>query len=212
MSASLDGLGPDRIETVSERLETARRGSVNELGELLEACRAYLLLVATKDLSPNLRAKGVLPIWSKRPFWPLTRVSGNSEGKPKRSFWLGCARSWRDGFPNSAAAISGTAKRHVVRESPPRSHPTRAAEAFRVADHSPSPSWAAIEREEAQAVADALRRLPPDYVRVIVLVHWEHRTFNQAAEEMDRSVEAVRRLWTRAVERLAASSQAKHER
>jgi RNA polymerase sigma-70 factor, ECF subfamily len=203
MSASLGGLGPDRIETVSERLETACRGSVNEVGGLLEACRAYLLLVAKKDLSPNLRAKGGASDLVQETFLAAHQRFRQFRGKTEAELlaWLRSILAGR--LSEFSRRYFRTAKRHVARESPPRSHPTRAAEALRVADHSPSPSWAAIEREEAQAVADALERLPPDYVRVILLVHWEHRTFNQAAEEMDRSVEAVRRLWTRAVERLA---------
>lgn len=203
MSASFDGLGPYRIETVSERLEAARRGSVDELGELLEACRAYLLLVAKKDLSPNLRAKGGASDLVQETFLAAHQNFRQFRGKTEAELlaWLRSILAGR--LSEFSRRYFRTTKRHVGRESSPATHPARAAEAFRVADHSPSPSWAAIEREEAQAVAAALRRLPPDYVRVILLVHWEHRTFNQAAEEMGRSVEAVRRLWTRAVERLA---------
>ncbi len=55
----------------------------------------------------------------------------------------------------------------------------------------------AVSREEAQAVDDALARLPPDYVEVIELIHRDHYSFSQAAEAMGRSDDAVRRLWTR---------------
>ena len=212
MSASTSGLGPYRVETVSERLEAARRGSGEELGELLEACRAYLLLVARKDLSPNLRAKGGASDLVQETFLAAHQKFRQFRGKTEAELlaWLRSILVGR--LSEFSRRFFGTTKRHVVRESAAQNGARPAGEAFHVADPAPSPSWAAIKREEAQAVADALQRLPPDYVRVILLVHWEHRTFNQAAEEMGRSVEAVRRLWTRAVERLAPSSQANHER
>ena len=103
-----------------------------------------------------------------------------------------------------------TAKRKLAREVPlDGSQQVRAANARLVADDLPSPSWVAVSREEAQAVDDALERLPPDYVEVIELIHRDHYSFGEAAEAMGRSVDAVRRLWTRAVERLTREIEAK---
>jgi RNA polymerase sigma factor (sigma-70 family) len=103
-----------------------------------------------------------------------------------------------------------TAKRKLAREVPlDGSQMVRAADGLLVADHLPSPSCTAVAREEANAVDDALARLPPDYFEVIVLIHRDQYSFSQAAEAMGRSVDAVRRLWTRAVERLTREIEAK---
>src|SRR5262249_28239413 len=42
---------------LSNWLKSARSGSTNGLGQVLESCRQYLLLVANKELDPDLRAK-----------------------------------------------------------------------------------------------------------------------------------------------------------
>jgi RNA polymerase sigma-70 factor (ECF subfamily) len=39
-------------------LPAARAGSREALGEVLEACRGYLLLLAQEELDPALQAKG----------------------------------------------------------------------------------------------------------------------------------------------------------
>jgi RNA polymerase sigma-70 factor (ECF subfamily) len=39
-------------------LAAARAGSKEALGEALEACRGYLLLVANRELDPDIQAKG----------------------------------------------------------------------------------------------------------------------------------------------------------
>src|SRR5436309_13462494 len=43
---------------MANRLVEARAGSDEALGQVLEACRGYLLLIAQQELDPELRAKG----------------------------------------------------------------------------------------------------------------------------------------------------------
>jgi RNA polymerase sigma-70 factor (ECF subfamily) len=66
----------------------------------------------------------------------------------------------------------------------------------------PTPSDEAIEREEDEALQRALSRLPEDYRRVILLRHHEGRSLEEIGQLMQRSAEAVRKLWARAIERL----------
>jgi RNA polymerase sigma-70 factor (ECF subfamily) len=66
----------------------------------------------------------------------------------------------------------------------------------------PSPEETAVAAEEAEAVRQAVSRLPEDYHRVIVLRHEQSRSFDDIAQEMGRTVQAARKLWFRAVERL----------
>ncbi len=148
---SLGGLGPYRIETVSERLEAARCGSVDELGELLEACRAYLLLVAKKTLSPNLRAKGGDFRSGAR---DLSRRSPEFQAIPREN---------RSGAVSLAASILAgrlsefsrryfrTTKRHVGCESP--------REAFRRV-RPKRLAWPTIRRRRVGLRSNAKRHRP----------------------------------------------------
>jgi DNA-directed RNA polymerase specialized sigma24 family protein len=61
-----------------------------------------------------------------------------------------------------------------------------------------------VRRELGVRIADALARLKADDREVIVLRSLEERGWAQVAAAMDRSEEAVRALWGRAIQRLGA--------
>jgi RNA polymerase sigma factor (sigma-70 family) len=65
-----------------------------------------------------------------------------------------------------------------------------------------TPSVEMMRAEETEALQVALQRLPEDYRRVIQLRYREERSFEAIAELMQRSQNAVRKLWSRAIERL----------
>jgi RNA polymerase sigma-70 factor (ECF subfamily) len=62
-----------------------------------------------------------------------------------------------------------------------------------------SPSAQASRREQAALLADALTRLRPEYREVFILRHLDRVPIDEIAARMDRSPNAVRMLWTRAV-------------
>ena len=96
------------LPNVSARLEAARSGSGDALGRVLESYRAYLLLVAARELDPKLRAKGGASDLVQETFLEAQRdfggFHGNSDGELRA--WLrqlllhnvaNFARRYRDG-------------------------------------------------------------------------------------------------------------------
>src|SRR5262249_43655475 len=69
------------------------------------------------------------------------------------------------------------------------------------APHS-SPSQQAARCEQALLLAEAIGQLPEDYRQVIILSHLERLSFPEAAQRMGRSVDSVKHLWARALDRL----------
>src|SRR5437899_2062269 len=71
-------------------LPAARTGSTEALGQLLEACRGYLLLIAQRELAPDLQAKGGASDLVQETFLKAQRhfagFQGDSEGELKA--WL----------------------------------------------------------------------------------------------------------------------------
>src|SRR2546423_835189 len=49
---------PGPVPDAAQRLLAAQAGSREALGDALEACRGYLLLIAQQELEPELQAKG----------------------------------------------------------------------------------------------------------------------------------------------------------
>jgi RNA polymerase sigma-70 factor (ECF subfamily) len=68
-----------------------------------------------------------------------------------------------------------------------------------LASDSRSPSSHAAGQEQSEALDRALERLPLDYREVILLRHEQGLSFEEVGQLMDRSDEAARKLWTRAV-------------
>jgi RNA polymerase sigma-70 factor (ECF subfamily) len=54
-----------------------------------------------------------------------------------------------------------------------------------------------------ELVEAAIERLPDDSRLVVLLRHKEHLSFTEIGERLGRSGDAARKLWERAVERLA---------
>ena len=67
-----------------------------------------------------------------------------------------------------------------------------------------SPSQAAAKREYAVQLADALAGLKSEYREVLLLRHVEELSFPEVSQRMGRSLDSVKNLWARAVEKLRA--------
>jgi hypothetical protein len=74
---------PDLAEDLL--ISAAREGSVEALGKAFQACRNYLLLIAAKELDPDLQARGGLPTWSRRRSWRPGGILRASKGLRKPS-------------------------------------------------------------------------------------------------------------------------------
>ena len=92
-------------------------------------------------------------------------------------------------------------KRQIDREIPMA---TKSADGMIPAllDKGSSPSAQAQRRERDQAVQQALAQLPEDYRLVIQWRSYERRSFEEIGVQLQRSADAVRKLWDRAIERL----------
>jgi RNA polymerase sigma-70 factor (ECF subfamily) len=71
----------------------------------------------------------------------------------------------------------------------------------------PTPSRVAMAHEQAEAVRRVLDRLPAEYRVVLLLRHQDELTFEEIGRRMERSAEAARKLWARAVVRLQRESE-----
>ncbi len=189
-------------EDAADHLPAARAGSREALGQLLEACRAYLLSIANQGLDADLQAKGGASDLVQDTFLEahrdFARFQGNTEAELLA--WLRCLLL--NNVANFARGYRATGKRQVRREVRLEGGDSSAAANAGFVAGTSSPSMEAMAHEKAEAVARALERLPEDYRRVITLRNQERREFDDIGRLMDRSPDAARRLWSRAIERL----------
>jgi RNA polymerase sigma-70 factor (ECF subfamily) len=178
-------------------LSAARGGSREALGRALESCRRYLLYVARSELHGDLQAKGGASDLVQETFLEahrdFDRFAGNSEVELRA--WL--RRLLRHRVIKLGRRYRTTQKRRLARET---AFPLGGAGA--VAAELPSPSTEIMAYEQAQRLRQALERLPDDYRRVITLRYLEQCSFEDIGRAMQRTANAARLLWLRAIERI----------
>jgi RNA polymerase sigma-70 factor, ECF subfamily len=177
-------------------LSAARDGSRDALGRTFETCRCYLLSVAHHQLNKDLQAKGGASDLVQETFLEaqcaFDRFQGNSEVE---------LRAWLRQLLHHRAAkfrrrYRTTQKRRLARET----SLATASQPVRADDERTSPSAQLIAHEQAQRLLLALERLTDDYRRVITLRYVEQCSFEEIGQRMQRTPNAARLLWVRAIE------------
>jgi RNA polymerase sigma-70 factor (ECF subfamily) len=184
------------------RLAAARGGSPEALGQALEACRGYLLLIAQRELDPNLAAKGgasdLVQQTLAEAVRDFARFEGNSEDELLR--WL--RRLLLNNLTDFAREFRDTDKRRIDREVALAGDDSSADRDGGLAAAIPSPSREASANEQAEMVRKALEQLPENYRRVIVLRYQDERSFDEIGDLLGLTANAARKLLLRAVERM----------
>jgi RNA polymerase sigma-70 factor (ECF subfamily) len=179
-------------------LSAARQGQEEALGQLLQGYRHYLLRIAEDDLPGALRSKlGGSDVVQE------TLVQALASFGQFRGQSLEELQGWLRGILRNVMSHSlrglGAARRRADREV---SLQAFADPAGAVPAPGPTPSNELMREERETAVRQALARLPEAYRQVLVWREWEDLPFAEIARRLDRSADAARMLWWRALERL----------
>jgi RNA polymerase sigma-70 factor (ECF subfamily) len=179
-------------------LAGARAGESDALGQAFETCRAYLLLVAEQEMPRGLRAKGGASDLVQQTFLEAQQAFGQFHGGSHAEFLAWLRRMLLNNVANFHRHWEDAAKRRASREVPLDGGEVTP----QVAGNGPTPSRELMADERANAVRAAMARLPEDYQMVLRLRYEEDLPFEEVAQRMGRTCNAVRKLWSRAVERL----------
>jgi RNA polymerase sigma-70 factor (ECF subfamily) len=181
-------------------LALARSGRLDVLGQVLEGYRHYLLGIAERELDSALHAKAGASDLVQETFLEAQRDFAQFQGESARELQAWLRRLLLNNLANFTRHYRGTDKRDVGREvslearAPGAADPGLAAEAL-------SPSGEAVANEQAEVVQAALARLPEDYRQVLVWRYQEGRSFEEIAQLLQRTANAARKLFARALER-----------
>jgi RNA polymerase sigma-70 factor, ECF subfamily len=190
------------VEDARGLMAAARAGSRDALGRALEACRRYLLVVAEGELGPDLKSKGGASDLVQETFLEAQRDFARFDGSSAEEL-----RAWlRQVLVHNVGAFTrryrATGKREIAREVAFGTDGSSGGIEQGLAGSTLSPSHAAIEREQALALRRAVERLPDEYRRVVILRFEEELSFEEIGQITDRTADAARKVWSRAMERL----------
>ena len=183
-----------RAAELETLLPAAREGSREALGEVLAACRQYLLWVARRHLDPDLMPKGGASDLVQETLLEAHRDFSQFRGESDAELLAWLRRLLRNNIANFVRHHKA-AKRGAGREVPlGDTHDDVAAGGRR-------PEAAVEDADEAEAFTRLVGKLPADARRVLTL-WYAGQSFAEIGLEMGKSPNAVRMVWMRAVEKL----------
>jgi RNA polymerase sigma-70 factor (ECF subfamily) len=192
---------PVHPDEFTNDLRAARSGSNDALGRVLDRFRAYLLRIANDELDSDLRPKVGSSDLVQQSLLEAHQSFLAFRGAGPDDF-LGWLRTiLRHNLADARSVYHESAKRQLRLEVR-----LDAADTGPVRNKLVGPSGSPLERmvvdEESRIVQQAIDRLREDHRRVLTLRHQERRSFVQIGAALDRSEEAARKLWFRAIESL----------
>lgn len=182
-------------------IRAARQGSVEALGKLFEATRPYLLLIGNRSLPGDLQAKIGASDLVQETFLNARQRFHQFEGTSEEELLAWLRQVLLNKAANTARQYRGTLKRDVGREVS-LGDLASTLPSDGLADPDPTPSRQVAARENDAELELALLALPAHYREVIRLRHRENLSFEEIGRRLDRSAEATRKLWVRAIEQL----------
>ncbi len=172
------------------------------IGEMLNACRAYLTVVAYAELPQDLAGKvapsDIVQETLMEAYVGFDRFRGKS--REELLSWL--RQILRNNSLNAMRHFRETAGRQVALETPLAGGSPSTDSGLKLADRWPGPRSEVIQREEERRLMEAMARLPIIYSEVIDLRNRERMSFAEVGKHIGRTAEASRKLWARAIELL----------
>jgi RNA polymerase sigma-70 factor (ECF subfamily) len=203
-----------------DRLIAAARGDSADanqaLGELLDQWRDYLLLLANHQLDSDLCPKAGASDLVQETLMEAQQGFERFEGRTAQEWVHWLRQILRHNVDNFVRRYKRTAKRNVAREVQleqllQSDEYCMGAHEWELADGMSTPSSIVAAREEAEAVRRALAQLPAAYRAVIELRYQHGCGFEDIGRQLDRSADAARKMWFRAIGRLTKQLNSNHD-
>lgn len=190
-------------------LLAARAGSTSALGELLQGYQSYLNLLADEELGPAIKVKASASDLVQDSFLEAQRDFRQFTGASPEEFQVWLRRMLLNNVANVIRSYHGTEKRNISKET--SSAISDLDGAIQLAGASKTPSSIVMNNELLAALQLAIQKLPGHYQDVIQLRNYDRASFDEIGQRLERSPEAARKLWVRAVEMLQQELDATHE-
>jgi RNA polymerase sigma-70 factor, ECF subfamily len=190
------------LARVEKSIVSARDGSFTALGQLLDHYRDYLLQVANDELRSDLAVKVAPSDLVQETFLQAARRFPKFRGQSEAELRAWLRKILINKLHDANRHYCERQKREISREVRFDDHDGRAAQLADLENQQAQPREQLIQSERSARVQTAVAKLPESYRQVIELRHFERLSLQEIAERMNRSPEAARKLWCRAVERL----------
>ncbi len=196
---------PD-VPSPEELLALARAGEALSLGKVLELYRGYLTLLARLQIGRRLQGKVDAADLVQDTFLEASKNFKRFRGTTEAELLTWLRRILAAKIADMMRRYLGSQCRDVRLERELAAELERSSQDLDggLLAKQDSPSKQVSRREEGVVLANILALLPEDYREVLILRHLEGLSFPEVAQRMERSLDSVKKLWTRALARLRA--------
>ena len=181
-------------------LVEAQAGSKDSEAQFFEHCRGYLIAVASQELDDTLRPKVAVSDVVQETVIRAQRNLDDFECRSQGELFSWLRTVLRHQVADARRKYRTGQKRSVNREAnaPAGDKP----QPIDLIIDSVTPGRTAVANEQIEQLRQAIAALSEDDQQVIALRSWEQLPFAEVGKRMNRSADAARVLWGRAVQRL----------
>lgn len=184
-------------------IRQAHAGDTDALGRLLGSYGNYLHLLARVQVDRRLQGKVDPADVVQETYLEAHRHFAVFRGQSESEIAAWLRQILAGIISNLVRRYLGTKARDVRLEREVAGELDQSSQALvGFVDPGPTPSKLVVRRERSVLLSDALARLPDDYRDAIVLRNLQELPFAEVAKRMDRSEDAVQKLWVRALAKL----------
>lgn len=191
-------------------INQAREGSREAIDQLLRVCRDYLLLIANRELNVELHAKVSPSDLVQETLLVGYEKFGDFRGSTQDEFFVWIRRILINRCHDAQRRL-GAVKRSIDREVTIHDGAGDRNPSNLFVDSDTSPSQRVVLDEQASIIQEVVESLPEAYRTVLRLRGWECQSFEQIAESTQRSVDATRKLWYRALQQIGEALRTRHD-
>jgi RNA polymerase sigma-70 factor (subfamily 1) len=184
-----------------EILKKAKCGEKSAIAQLFDQSQKYLLLIANQNLDPAMLQKfGASDMVQQSMLIANQKIDG-FQGQSRGEYLAWIRQILIHECQQATRSYRQTDKRNVNRE---RSLTNSASEHQQpqVKDDFLTPSSEAVSNEEIKALDSILKTIPEIDQQVIKMRNWEELSFEEIGRAIDKSAEAARKIWSRAIMKL----------
>jgi RNA polymerase sigma-70 factor (ECF subfamily) len=189
-------------ETTESLILAARTGSRSAFEHLVDRCYDYLQALARNELTGTLQTKLSGSDLVQDTLVEAERCFADFRGSTQQELISWLRRILLNNLADAHRRYCQAAKREAGREVPLPQKSGDTDSFGDIASDTSTPSQRAVRMEDEARVCQALLRLPDDRRAVIEYRHRDGLSFAEIGRRMNRSPDAVRHLWARAIDQL----------
>lgn len=190
----------DRRSLTETTFQKARSGCAQSLGELTERYHRWLYALAARELGPDLRSKiGISDLVQDTKMLAHQAMPG-FRGTSEREFREMLRQILINRARTLARSFRNTGKRDIDREADHEQRPCgTGSRHVGIADPRVTPSHSAMIREDIERILNLVATLPDQYREIVIQRSLQEVPLEQIARKMNKSADAVRKMWVRAI-------------